>query len=148
MIYYFNIKLNKSIITNPTFCRVLKIFIIFFSHNKFFIKMLFYHATIFTFFNRISNKRMNNICWIDYQHILIYNHNWNQNYFDIYSYKTHLDFVFHYFLLLKCFQSQHQSHIVFTVSLFLAILIICLPLISQQSLRRLSNACAVQKVWN
>ena len=36
-----NITLNINIITNPTFSRVLKIFIIFFSHYKFLVNFLF-----------------------------------------------------------------------------------------------------------
>ena len=38
MISYFNIIINIIIITNPKFSRVQKIFIIFFSHHKFFVK--------------------------------------------------------------------------------------------------------------
>ena len=37
------------LITNPTFSRVLKIFFIFFSHQKFFVKLFFSHiTTVFT----------------------------------------------------------------------------------------------------
>ena len=62
MISYFNININISIITDPTFSRVLKIFIIFFSHHKFSVKMFFHHITgIFTFFNHAANKIVNSI---------------------------------------------------------------------------------------
>ena len=40
MISYFNITFSKSIITNSLFFRALKIFMVFFSRNKFFIKMI------------------------------------------------------------------------------------------------------------
>ena len=38
----FNIIIDIVIITNPTFSRVLKVFISFFSHHKFFVKMFFF----------------------------------------------------------------------------------------------------------
>ena len=60
MISYFNITINISIITDLIFSRVLKIFIIFFSHHKFFVKMCFYHfTTILTFFDHNTNKTVN-----------------------------------------------------------------------------------------
>ena len=62
MMSFFNITFNKSVITNHSFCKAFKMFIIFFSHNKLFIKMLFHHATaIITFFDHISDKRRNSI---------------------------------------------------------------------------------------
>ena len=62
MIFYFNITINVIIITDPTFSRVLKIFIIFFGHRKFFVKMFFHHITaIFTFFNYTANKIVTSI---------------------------------------------------------------------------------------
>ena len=39
MMSYFNITTSINIITDATFCRVLEIFIISFSHHKFFVKM-------------------------------------------------------------------------------------------------------------
>ena len=41
MISYFNISRNVIIVTNPTFSRALKVFIVFFSHHKFLIKIFF-----------------------------------------------------------------------------------------------------------
>ena len=42
MISYFDTIINIIVITDSTFSRVLKMFIIFFSHHKFFVKMLFH----------------------------------------------------------------------------------------------------------
>ena len=57
MISYLNIIINIIIIPNSRFSRYLKILIAFFSHYKFFVKMLFHHATaVFTFFDYIINK--------------------------------------------------------------------------------------------
>ena len=46
MISYFNITINIIIIANPTFSRVLKIFIIFSGHHKFFVKMFFFVTSL------------------------------------------------------------------------------------------------------
>ena len=60
MMSYFNITINISIITNLAFSRVLKIFIILFSHCKFFVKILFHHfTTVLAFFNHAINKIVN-----------------------------------------------------------------------------------------
>ena len=57
MISYFNIIINVIITLNPPFSRVLKIFIMIFSHHKFFVKMFFDHvATISNFFDHTANK--------------------------------------------------------------------------------------------
>ena len=60
MISYFNIIIN--IIMDPALSRVPIIFIVFFSHHKFFVKIFFHHfTTIFTFFDHVSNKIVNSI---------------------------------------------------------------------------------------
>ena len=61
IISYFNFVFN-IVITNPTFSRVLKILIIFFSHYKFFVKIFFHNiSTTITFFNHIIIKIANSI---------------------------------------------------------------------------------------
>ena len=106
---YFNIILNIIIATDPTFRKVLKIFIIFFSHHKFFVKIFFYHVTaIFTLFDHIINKIVN--CIFTYVSLkrltkLIIN---------ILAITTSnlflaiLDFGIYYFLALKYFQNLHK----------------------------------------
>ena len=60
MISYFNFTINIIALTGPTFYRVLKIFIVFFSHHKFLVKMFFHHfITIVTFFNYTMNEIVN-----------------------------------------------------------------------------------------
>ena len=62
LITYFNINIKIIIITDLKFNRVFKIFIIFFSHHKFFVKMFFHHiTTLFTFLNHTANEIMNSI---------------------------------------------------------------------------------------
>ena len=62
VISYFNITINIIIITDPTFIRVLKILMIFFSHHKFFAKRFFHPiTTIFTFLDRTANKILSSI---------------------------------------------------------------------------------------
>ena len=57
MISYFNISINISIITNPTFPKVLKIYKIFCSHYKFLVKIFFHHiTTAFAVSNNTINK--------------------------------------------------------------------------------------------
>ena len=61
MISYFNIIINKNIIPNPAFNKLLKIFVIFFIHYKFW-EMLYNHIiTVFAFFNHTVNKMANSI---------------------------------------------------------------------------------------
>ena len=61
MIFYSNITININI-TNPTFNRVLKIFIMFFSYHKLIVKMFFHHiSTRFAFFDHTINKTVNSI---------------------------------------------------------------------------------------
>ena len=56
------LNINIIFITDPAFSWNLKIFIIFFSHHKFFVKMFFHRiTTIFTFFNHTANKIVNSI---------------------------------------------------------------------------------------
>ena len=52
MISFFNIVINIIIVLYPTFSRVFKVFIIFFSRHKFFVKFFRRHiSAIFTFFD-------------------------------------------------------------------------------------------------
>ena len=61
-ISYFNITLSIKIIQNPTFSRFFKIYIIFYNHHKFFVKVSFLNiGTVFTFFDRTINKIINSI---------------------------------------------------------------------------------------
>ena len=57
MIFYFKITIIISFITDPTFSRVLKIFITFLRHYKFFVK-IFYNTNIF---DNTANKIVNRI---------------------------------------------------------------------------------------
>ena len=63
MTSYYSIIVNIIIVTNPTFSRVLKLFIVFFSHHRFFVRpFFFYHFTaIFSFSDHTTNKIVN---WI------------------------------------------------------------------------------------
>ena len=62
LISHFNISINITIILDPKFSSVLKIFIILISHYKSFIKMFFHHITsIFTFFDYTADKIVNTI---------------------------------------------------------------------------------------
>ena len=92
MISYFNITINISIITDPSFNRFLKISIIFLSHHKFFVKMFFIHFTaVLGLFDDTINKIVNSISpEYDltgllnlFQQIVIYSHNCKQYVFDI-----------------------------------------------------------------
>ena len=57
MITYFHISMNMIIATDPTFSKILKIFLVFFSHHKLFVKMFLHHVTaIFTFCDHIIIK--------------------------------------------------------------------------------------------
>ena len=56
MIFFLNININKIIITDSTFSRVLKIFIIFFSHQSSLLKCFFITALQFAFFDHTANK--------------------------------------------------------------------------------------------
>ena len=108
MIFYFNIIINIIIIADPTFNRVLKIFIVLCSHRKFFVKMLFHHViAISTFFDHSINKIVNCIftyvCLKRLTKLII-----STYVFDICSYKTLLDFAFYYLLALKYSQNLHK----------------------------------------
>ena len=62
MMSYFNITINMTIITDPAFSRVLKIFNIFFNHHTFFVKMfLSLHYNTIYFLDHTINKVVNNI---------------------------------------------------------------------------------------
>ena len=62
MICYFNITITISIIAEPTFSRVLKIFIIHFCCHKFFVKMFFHDFNrVLALFDHTINKTGNSI---------------------------------------------------------------------------------------
>ena len=60
MISNFNVIISIIIVTDLTFSRVLKICIVFFSHQKLFVKMFLHHVTaIFTLLDQIINETVN-----------------------------------------------------------------------------------------
>ena len=62
IIFYFNIRIRINITKNPTFSKVFKIFIIFCSHHKLFVKMFLHHISIvFNFFDLTTDKILNSI---------------------------------------------------------------------------------------
>ena len=63
MISYFNISINISVTTNPTFRRVLKMFIVFFSRHKFFVKIFFHH---FTTVHHMTSLHFTSLNFFDY----------------------------------------------------------------------------------
>ena len=119
MTSYFSIIINIIIVTNPTCSRVLKIFIVLFSHHKFFAKRSFHYLTAISTFSdqtiyKIGNSSLPKYVfkglpyWNYHQHILICSHNYKQYVFVISLYKTFLDFAFCYLLKVKNIQNLHK----------------------------------------
>ena len=115
IISYFNITFIINIITNLTFSRAFKIFIIFFSHHKFFVKIIFHNISItLTLFDHIINKITNSFFTLvrlkRFTKLII-----NTYYFITITASNILlifvcirSFAFHYLLALKYFQNLHK----------------------------------------
>ena len=112
MIFYFKIAFNKITITYPNFCRVFKIFIIFFNLdnldrffiNIFFITWLQYLLSLIMLMINVwaaSWPKSDLINKIYDQYTIIYNQIFNQHDFDMYLYKTYLSFAFWVFQLFS-----------------------------------------------
>ena len=115
IISYFNITFIINIIANLTFSRAFKIFIIFFSHHKFFVKIIFHNISItLTLFDHIINKITNSFFTLvrlkRFTKLII-----NKYYFITITASNILlifvcirSFSFHYLLALKYFQNLHK----------------------------------------
>ena len=110
VISYLNIMVHIFIVRDLTFSRVLKVFIVFLSHHKLFVKMPYHHvAGIFTFFDHINNKILNcifvQVCLTRLTKLTINTCKFTvittSNTFLIYFYSSLLDFSFYYLLALK-----------------------------------------------